>query len=97
MATVAVLVKLEEGTLAATLEEASGRLEDGEREVVVDFSSIDRLSAVEMHAIDEFTRTAEEKGLKVIVRGLGVDLYRALKLARLSSRLALVAEPATPR
>jgi anti-anti-sigma regulatory factor len=91
MATLAILVSLEDGALAAELEEASSRLENGEREVVLDFSSVHRLSAAEVHAIDEFTRAAEEKGIKVMERALGVDLYRALKLARQSSRLSLVA------
>jgi anti-anti-sigma regulatory factor len=91
MATVAILVSLEDGALAAELEKAIATLENGEREVVLDFSSVHRLSAGEVHAIDGFTRTAEDKGVKVRVRGLGVDLYRALKLARLSSRLSLVA------
>ena len=91
MANIAILVSLEDGALAAELEQAIAMLENGEREVVLDFSSVHRLSAGEVRAIDEFTRTAEDKGVKVRVRGLGVDLYRALKLARLSSRLSLVA------
>ena len=97
MGTVAMLVNLEDGTLAAALEEVSGRLENGGRHLVLDFSSVERLSTAEVHAIDEFTRTADEKGVKVIIRGLDVELYRALKLAKLPVRLSLIAEPATPR
>ena len=82
-------ISIEEGRLAPALQGAAEKL-DGQ-EVVLDFSALQRIDASGLLALEEFAQTAASKGVKVVVRGLRVDVYRALKLARISSRFSYAA------
>ena len=67
------------------IEEAIGRLESG-AEVILDFSPVMRIDAAELRMMERLAETAEAKGAKVVLAGVNVDVYRALKLARLAAR-----------
>ena len=43
-----------------------------------------------LRAVEDFADVAEEKSVKATVRGVNVDVYKVLKLARLSSRFSVV-------
>ncbi len=68
-----------------------GRKLDGlEREVVLDFSSVRRIDPSVVRAMEELAGIAEDKGVKVALRGLNVDVYKVLKLVKLASRFIFV-------
>ena len=52
----------------------------------LDFSAVRRMNPAALRAIEDFAGAADEKSVKVTLRGVNVDIYKVLKLARLSSR-----------
>jgi anti-anti-sigma regulatory factor len=90
MASIAVLQTLDEGDLAEQLNKAFSKLEGAEGEVVLDFSSIRRIPPAGLHALEKLAAKSEDKPAKFVLRGVNVDVYKVLKLARLSGRFGFV-------
>ncbi|MGO9650639.1 MAG: STAS domain-containing protein [Terriglobales bacterium] len=90
MAMIAVWLKIDEERVVQALQEAGERLDGVEREVVLDFSSVRRIDPSVVRAMEEFAGIADDKGVKVGLRGLNVDVYKVLKLVKLASRFAFV-------
>lgn len=86
MATVAVWQRIDEERVVLALQGAGERLDSAEGEVVLDFSSVRRVDASEVRAIEEFANTADDKAVKLALRGVNVDVYKVLKLVKLASR-----------
>jgi anti-anti-sigma regulatory factor len=91
MATVAVWQRIDEERVVLALQGAGERLDSAEGEVVLDFSSVRRVDASEVRAIEEFANTADDKAVKPALRGVNVDVYKVLKLVKLASRFSFVA------
>ncbi len=87
---IAVWLKIDEERVVQALQEAGERLDGVEREVVLDFSSVRRIDPSVVRAMEEFAGIADDKGVKVGLRGLNVDVYKVLKLVKLASRFAFV-------
>ena len=78
-----------EGTRAAqTLHEARKTLEGAQGEVVIDFSSVERIDAGALRALDELADTASGNGVQLVLNNVSVDVYKVLKLMGLSSRFS---------
>jgi anti-anti-sigma regulatory factor len=90
MAMMAVWLKIEEERVVQALQEAGEKLESAEGEVVLDFSSVLRIDTCGLRAMEEFARTADDKGVKVAIRGVHVGVYKVLKLVKLASRFSFV-------
>lgn len=90
MATIPVWLKIDEARVVEALQGAGEKLESVEGEVVLDFSSVRRIDTSALRAMDEFVDIAEQKGIKVGLRGVSVDVYKVLKLVRLASRFSFV-------
>ena len=82
-------VNIEEGRAVLALEEAGEKLK-AEGEAVLDFSSVRRVDSSTLRAMEEFARIAEKKAAKVILRGVNVDVYKVLKLVKLTRRFSFV-------
>jgi len=82
-------VNIEEGRAVLALEEAGEKL-DAEGEAVLDFSWVRRVDSRTVRAMEEFARIAEKKAVKVILRGVNVDVYKVLKLVKLTRRFSFV-------
>ncbi len=91
MAVIAMWIKIDEERVVQGLQEAGEKLDSAEGEVVADFSSVRRIDSSAIRALEEFAGTADDKGVKVVLRGVNVDVYRVLKLVKLGSRLSFVA------
>jgi anti-anti-sigma regulatory factor len=72
------------------LREAGEKLDGTEGEAVLDFSSVRRLDANAVRAIEELARVADEKAVKIVLRGVNVDVYKVLKLVKLTRRFSFV-------
>lgn len=83
-------LKIDEERLVATLQEIGGRLESTVGDVIVDLSAVRRVNPAALDALAEFADMADEKEVNVVLRGVNVDVYRVLKLARLAQRFSLV-------
>jgi len=58
--------------------------------VVLDFSSVRRVDPSAVRAMEGFADTADDKAVKVALRGVNVDVYKVLKLVKLASRFSFV-------
>jgi anti-anti-sigma regulatory factor len=90
MAMMAVFVKIDEERIVQALQEAGEKLDNVESEVVLDFSSVRRIDASALRGMEEFAGMADDKGVKVALRGVNVDVYKVLKLVKLASRFSFV-------
>ncbi len=84
MTMMAAWLNLNEPSLVSALQEAAGRLDGTEGEVVLDFASVRRIGPSALRAMEEFANTAEKSGVRVLLRGVNVDVYKVLKLVKLT-------------
>jgi anti-anti-sigma regulatory factor len=85
-----VSLKVNGDELVAALQEAGEKLERMQGDMILDFSSVRRIDPASLRAMAEFVDTADEKAVNVILRSVDIDVYRVLKLARLTQRFSLV-------
>ena len=90
MAMIAVFLNIDEERIVAALQEAGGNLDRTQGEAVLDFSSVRRVDSSGLRALEEFARIADEKAVKVVLRGVNVDVYKVLKLIKLTQRFSFV-------
>jgi anti-anti-sigma regulatory factor len=90
MAMIAVWLKIDEERVVQELQEAAEKLDNAEDEVVLDFSSVRRIDPSVLRAMEEFAGKADNKGVKVVLRGVNVDVYKVLTLVNLTSRFSFV-------
>lgn len=76
--------------VAQTLQEAKEKLDAAKGELVLDFSGVRRVDPGALRALEAFAGAADEKSVKVALRGVNVDVYKVLKLARLAPRFSIV-------
>jgi anti-anti-sigma regulatory factor len=83
-------VEVDGNRVAQVLNEAAEKLNNGGRDVYLDFTSVHRLDPSGLRALEDFAGAADEIAVKATLRGVNVDVYKVLKLARLSSRFSMV-------
>ncbi len=86
----AVFLNIDEQRVVLNLQEAGGNLDSTQGEAVLDFSSVRRIDSSALRALEEFVRIADEKAVRVVLRGVNVDVYKVLKLVRLTGRFSFV-------
>ena len=91
MAMIAVWLKVDEERVVQALHEAGEKLDSVEGEVALDFSSVRRIDPSAIRALEEFAGIADDKGVKVVLRGVNVGVYKVLKLVKLGSRFSFAA------
>ena len=87
---IAVFLNIDEEQVASALLEAAEKMDRTQGEAVLDFSSVLRIDAGALRAMEELARAADEKTVKVVLRGVNVDVYKVLKLARLTRRFSFL-------
>jgi ABC-type transporter Mla MlaB component len=90
MATISEWVKIESETLSTSLKQAHQKVSLAQGDVVLDLSSLLRLDTETLLGLEELLSFADEKQVKLAMRGVTIDVYKVLKLSRLSSRFAFV-------
>jgi len=90
MTMIAVWQKIDDASVVQALKESGEKLDSTENEVVLDFSSVNRIDASGLIAMEEFANKADDKGVKVALRGVNVSVYKVLKLMKLASRFSFV-------
>jgi anti-anti-sigma regulatory factor len=88
MTMIPVLLNIGEKRVVPALQEAAEKLDRTQGEAVLDFSSVHRIDSSGLRAIEEFVGVADDKGVKVVLRGVSVGVYKVLKLAKLASRFS---------
>jgi anti-anti-sigma regulatory factor len=77
-------------TQAVWIQEAVDKLNSGEKEVILDFSSVLRIDGNAVSAIEKLAGLADEKSVKVVLRAVNVDIYRVLKQLKLTQRFTFL-------
>jgi anti-anti-sigma regulatory factor len=90
MAMTAVFLNIDDQRVVPALQEAGEKLDSTQGETVLDFSSVRRIDSSALRALEEFARLADEKAVKVVLRGVNVDVYKVLKLMKLTRRFSFV-------
>jgi anti-anti-sigma regulatory factor len=88
--TIAVLRKVHNENVASALKELEQSFNRTQGEVVIDLSSVARLDGIALSSLAEFANKAETASVKVILRGVNVDVYKVLVLMKLTSRFTFV-------
>ncbi len=70
------------------LDDARDRIETSDGEIALDLSSVDRVDPGAVISLDRLASKAEEKAVKVVLRGVNVDVYKVLKLVKLAHRFS---------
>jgi anti-anti-sigma regulatory factor len=91
MAMTSVWLNVDERDLGPALREAGEKLDGAEGEVVLDFSTVRRIDAGALQTMSELAGAARNRDVKVVLRGVNVDVYKVLKLMRLAGRFAFAA------
>jgi anti-anti-sigma regulatory factor len=86
----AVWLKIDPERVAQTLQEAVGKLDGAGGEVVLDFSSVRRIDPAAIGAMEKLAAAAGEKAVKVALCGVNVDVYKVLKLVKLTARFSFL-------
>jgi anti-anti-sigma regulatory factor len=90
MAMMAVFVDIDEERVVLALQEAGEKLDRAQGEAILDFSSVRRVDPSALQALEEFARIADERAVKVALHGVNVDVYKVLKLVKLTRRFSFV-------
>ena len=79
-----------EGAVPA-LQEAIEHLDSAdsaEGEVVLDFTGVQRIDPRALGAMEKLAGSADEKSVKIVLRGVNVAVYKVLKLMTLEPRFS---------
>ena len=87
METNTLCLKIDANNVIADLKQAEESL-DARQELALDFSGVTRIDSAGLQAVQRFAHRAEDKKTKVALRGVSVNVYKTLKLARLTSRFS---------
>lgn len=90
MAMTAVFLNIDDQRVVPALQEAGEKLDGTQGETVLDFSSVRRIDSSALRALEQFARLADEKAVKVVLRGVNADVYKVLKLMKLTRRFSFV-------
>jgi anti-anti-sigma regulatory factor len=90
MATIAVMFKIDGDGVALALQQAGEKLDIANGQMVLDFSSVRQIDSAGLSAIEELAGVAADKGVELALRGVNIDVYKVLKLAKLSSRFSFL-------
>ena len=87
MATLAVMFKIDGQGVVQALQQAGEKLDTtGNGHVVLDFSAVRRIDPAGLAAMEELAGLADGQGVKVALRGVNIEVYKVLKLAKLTPR-----------
>jgi len=90
MATIAVMLKIDGEGVVHALQQAGEKLDTANGQLIVDFSSVRRIAPAALVALEEFAGIADGRGVKLVLRGVNVEVYKVLKLAKLAARFSFL-------
>ena len=90
MAAITVWRKLDEEHATPALQELGKQLDGSSSELVLDFGDMHRIDAGFVQQLEAFISIADEKKVRVALHGVNVDVYKVLKLLKLTSRFTSV-------
>jgi anti-anti-sigma regulatory factor len=92
MATIPEWFKVDGEHVVQSLREADESFDRAPGRMVLDFSSVRRVDPGALRALEELAGRADDRAVKVGLRGVNVLVYKVLKLARLAPRFTFATE-----
>lgn len=83
-------VKIDGHRVMGALHEAGQNLDSAQGELVLDFSSVTRIDPGALQEMEKLAGLADEKAIKVGLRGVNIDIYKVLKLMKLAPRFSFL-------
>jgi anti-anti-sigma regulatory factor len=62
----------------------------GTGQLVLDFSNVPRIDVTALGGLEDLARLGSDKSVKIALRAVNSDVYKVLKLARLTSRFSFL-------
>jgi anti-anti-sigma regulatory factor len=90
MSAIALFLNIDGKRVVPALQEAVSGLDSAQGEAVLDFRSVRRIDSAALRALELFVRAADDKNVKVVLRGVNIDVYKVLKLVKLTQRFSFV-------
>jgi anti-anti-sigma factor len=90
MSAIALFLNIDGKQVVPALQEAVSSLDSAQGEAVLDFRSVRRIDSAALRALEDFVRAADDKNVKVVLRGVNIDVYKVLKLVKLTQRFSFV-------
>lgn len=90
MAMIAVWLKIDEDRVLPALQDAREKLDVADGELLLDFSTVRRVDPLILRAMEDLAVAADGKMVKIVLRGVNIDVYKALKLMKLAVRFSFV-------
>jgi len=87
-----VRIKVDEGSIADVLRDALQKMDGARGELLLNLSSVRRLDAGAVREMEKFVTLADERDIKVTLRGVNIDVYKVLKLVDLTPRFSFLTE-----
>ncbi|MGA7078696.1 MAG: STAS domain-containing protein [Terriglobales bacterium] len=88
MEMITVWLKIDEEDVVRALQDAGEKLDGFDGEMALDFSSVHRIDTNAVRALEWFAHLADDSGVKVVLRGVNIGVYKVLKLVKLGSRFS---------
>lgn len=88
MAMISVWLNIDEKGVVPALQGVEEKLDGAEGEVIVDFAAVRRIDLSALRALEGLANIADKKPIKVVLRGVNVDVYKVLKLVKLAPRFS---------
>ena len=86
MTTIASCVRIDGERVVDSLQETGNWVESANSKVVLDFSSVRRIDPSALRALEDLAGIAGERAVTLELRGVSVDVYKVIKLAKLAPR-----------
>jgi anti-anti-sigma regulatory factor len=90
MAMIAEWLRVDAEHIVESLQDAREMLETANGELILDFSSLRRIDPSAVRAMQALAATADDKSIKVVLRGVNIEIYKVLKLLKLARRFSFV-------
>jgi anti-anti-sigma regulatory factor len=90
MSAIALFLNIDGKRVVPALQEAVSSLDSAQGEAVLDFTSVRRIDLAALRALEDFARAADGKNVTVVLRGVNIDVYKVLKLVKLTQRFSFV-------
>jgi anti-anti-sigma regulatory factor len=90
MAMIAEWMRVDGERVVQALQAAGEKLDTVDGELVLDFSSVHRIDPGAVRAMEKLAGMADDKTVKVVLRGVNIDIYKVLKLVKLTPRFSFV-------
>ena len=72
------------------LAEAARKLASADGDIILDFSAVQRLDSELLRRLEEVVNRADQKGVRITLQNVNIDVYKVLKLMRLTRRISFV-------